>query len=394
MLRWFLADLRTGRQILDLSVMDSSNWQRTLNEPEALTAVLDMQDPDTVKLQPRIAAAPGRTILACATGDVILAAGPVWSHKYNRDAKTLQVNAAGMWSYFDHRYVLPIAAATIPVTQFTIPDASAAGKTKPNPAVGTYLTGLEYGTIAKRWVQQAQAWTGGTVPVVFEADRAGTRERNFEGSDFKNIGTVLSQLSQVESGPDIRFRPRLTADRLGVEFLLETGTDASPLLTGGPHMWNLTAEESSVSNFEVTANALKMAGTAWATGGRSLDTVLVARTIDSTLTDLGYPLLESLDSSHTTVSVQSTLDGYASANALLGRAGSETWDFDVETARQPFLGSFWEGDWCTVDVAPYDPTTGTGDPYLLEKQTSQRRIVSLSGDDLSETVRVQTMVRI
>jgi hypothetical protein len=92
-------------------------------------------------------------------------------------------------------------AATLDVTQFTIPDPSAAGKTKPNPAVGTYLVGWEYGTIAKKWVQQAQAWTGGNVPVVFEADRVGTRERNFEGADFKKLGTVLSQLTEIDGRP-------------------------------------------------------------------------------------------------------------------------------------------------------------------------------------------------
>lgn len=391
--RWFLADLRTGRQILDLSPM-AGRWERSLNKAETVTATLDMQDPDTIALRPRIAAAPGRSILACATGDVVLAAGPVWAHTYSRPNKTLQLHAAGMWSYFDHRYVIPIVAATIGVDQFTIPDPSAAGKTMPNPDVGTYLTALEYGTIAKRWVQQAQAWTGGNVPIVFEPDRVGTRERNFEGADFKKVGTVLSQLTQIEDGPDIRFMPRLTADRLGIEFALQTGTDANPLLAGGPHLWDVTAPESAVSEFEVNVDASRMTSVGWVTGGRSADTVLVARSIDTTLTDAGYPLLESLDSSHTSVSEQSTLDNYAGEATLLGRGPLETWDFTVETNRQPYLGSYWEGDWCTLTIAGYDPETGEGDPYLYEKQESERRIVSMSGDAVNDTVKIKTMARI
>lgn len=394
MLRWFLADLRTGRQLVDLSVMASSRWDRLLNRPETITAILDLRDPDTIQINPRVAAAPGRSMLAVAADDVIIAAGPIWSHTYDRTQKTVQLNASGIWSYFDHRYVLPIAAATLDVTQFTIPDASAAGKTKPNPAVGTYLTSLEYGTIAKRWVQQAQAWTGGNVPIVFEADRLGTRERNFEGADFKNLGTVLTQLSEIEGGPDIRFLPRLTADRLGIEFLMQTGTDASPLLTGGPHLWDLTAPESPISAFTINTDASSLAGTTWGSAGRSADTVLVARSIDPTLTDAGYPLLESLDSSHSSVSVQSTLDGYARAATLLGRSPIESWDFDVEVNRRPFLGSYWEGDWCTITVAAYDPATGVGDPYLMEKQDSQRRITALSGAADGLTVGVKTMARI
>lgn len=391
--RWFLADLRTGRQILDLSPL-TGRWERQLNKPETVTCTLDMRDPDTIALRPRIAAAPGRSMLACAVGDVVLAAGPVWAHTYSRDYKTLQLHAAGMWSYFDHRYVLPIVAATIGVDQFTIPDPSAAGKTMPNPAVGTYLTNLEYGTIAKRWVQQAQAWTGGNVPIVFEADRAGTRERNFEGADFKNVGTVLSQLTQIEDGPDIRFMPRLTADRLGLEFALQTGTEADPLLAGGPHAWDVTAPQSAVSKFEVNVDASRITGIGWATGGRSADTVLVARSIDPTLTDAGYPLFESLDSSHTSVSVQATLDAWAGQSTTIGRGPLDTWDFTVEANQQPKLGSFWEGDWCDIKVAAYDPPTGEGDPYLFEKQESRRRIVSISGDALNDTVDVRTMARI
>jgi hypothetical protein len=36
----------------------------------------------------------------------------------------------------------------------------------------------------------------------------------------------------------------------------------------------------------------------------------------------------------------------------------ETWDFSVEANQQPFLGAYWEGDWCEVTVAGYDPATG------------------------------------
>lgn len=392
-LRWFLADLRTGRQILDLPVL-AGRWDRYLNAPERITATLDMRDPDTIQLRPRIAATPGRSILACAYGDTVLAAGPIWGHQYDRDNKTVQLTGAGMWSYFDHRYVIPIAAATIDVTEFTLPDPSAAGKTMPNPAVGTYLTNLEYGTIAKRWVQQSQAWTGGDVPIVFEADRVGNKERNFEGADFKNLGTVLTQLSQIEGGPDIRLKGRMTADGLGIEFPLETGTDADPLIAGGTHLWDLTAPESALSKFNVKADGASMAGTAWATAGRSADTVLVARSVDTYLTDEGFPLLETLDSSHTSVSEQATLNAYANEATLLGRGPLETWDFDVETNQQPYLGSYWEGDWCEITVAGYDPETGEGDPYLYEKQTSVRRITNLSGDEQGLTVSVKTMARI
>ncbi|WP_295012002.1 hypothetical protein [uncultured Microbacterium sp.] len=390
-LRWFIADLLTGRDIADIQVMASSTWARSINRAEKLTADLDMRDPATIALRPRQTMAPGRSVLACASDDVILGAGPIWSHTYDRDQKILTLDALGMWSYFDHRFVLPLAAATLDTTQFILPDASAAGKTKPNPAVGTYLTGLEYGTIAKRWVQQSQAWTGGNVPILFEADRAGTRERNFEGSEFKSLGTVLTQLSQVEGGPDIRFAPQFTPDRLGIQWVLQTGTDASPLLASSTVFeWAIDVPQSPVSGVKVESDATRLASIGWATAGRSADSVLVSRSTDPALTDLGYATFETLDTTHSSVNQQSTLDGYTGEATTLGRSALEQWSFTVEAARQPYLGAYWEGDFCQVTLANYDPAKATGDPYLFEGGTFQRRITALSGNAKGLTVGITT----
>ncbi|KJL37041.1 hypothetical protein RR49_01153 [Microbacterium ginsengisoli] len=391
MLRWFIADLRTGRQVVDVQVMAESTWSRALNSAEQITAVLNMQDPATIALKPRQAMAPGRSILAVAIGDLILAAGPIWKHGYDRDKKTLTVTALGMWSYFDHRFLLPVVAATADVGTFIVPDPASAGKTMPNSALATNLTALEYGTIAKRWVQQAQAWTGGNVPVVFEDDRAGIHDRNNDAVDFKNIGTLLSQLTQLEDGPDIRFRPRFTADRLGVEFLLETATDADRLLAGDSvHTWTVGVHGTGVSALTVDSDGTQLASIAWASAGRGIDSVLVSRTTDTTLLDLGFPLLEALDTSHSTVVYQSTLDGYTAQEAAIGRSVLETWTFTVEAARQPYLGAYWEGDWCVVTIPRYDPDSGVGDPYLFEPTTTRRRIVAIDGDAKGITVNVTT----
>ena len=391
MLRWFIADLRTGRQFLDIQVMENSTWSRALNTAESVTAVLDMQDPATIALRPRQTMTPGRTILAVAAGDEILAAGPIWAHAYGRDRKTVTLTALGFWSYFDHRYLLPVVAATADVNTFIVPDPSAAGKTKPNSALATNLDNLEYGTIAKRWVQQAQAWTGGHVPVVFEDDRLGTHERNHDAVDFKNIGTLLTQLSQLEDGPDIRFKPRFTADRLGIEALLQTGTDADPLLAGNAvHSWTVGVPGSTISGLQVDADATHLAGIAWASAGRSVDSVLVSRSTDTTLTDQGFPLFETLDTSHSTVVQQSTLDGYTREAVTLGRSALETWTFTAEAARQPYLGAYWEGDWCDITLPAYDADLGVGDPYLFEGGKVRRRITALSGNAKGLTVNITT----
>ena len=441
MLQWFLADLRTGRRLLDLPVL-SGQWSRRLNEPETLEATVSMRNPDVIALNMRVASRTGRSLLVCASDDAVLGAGIVWSRRYTRDSRRLQLTAKGVWSYYDHRYILPVLAAETDLTDFTIPDPADEAKTIPNPDLSTTLTGWELGTIAKKLVQQAHAWTGGALPIVFEDDRTGTHERAFKGPEFKNLGTVLDQLTQVEGGPDIVFQPRFTPDRLGVEFVLRTGTELTPQLFGSAvHQWNLSASDAAISDLEIVEDASELAGLAWLTGGRSLDEVLVSRSSDTGLVDEGYPLFERLDSSHSSVEEQATLDGYAAEATAVGGAPIELWSFSARSSKQPTIGSYWEGDFCDidipayggtlrataiipdedglvgsldlpygvdgeglVDVGPYtedgeglvEITTGVertpiiGDPFLVEGGTFRRRIVGMSGDERGDWVKIIT----
>lgn len=446
MLQWFLADLKTGRQILDLPVLSGSG-ERLLNRAESIECVLDMNDPDVIALDVDNTAAAAKTVLAVAEGDVILAAGPIWFTNYDRDNATMSLTAKGLWSYYDHRHILPIAAATISVANFTIPDPDESGKTMPNPALATNISGYELGTIAKKLVEQAHEWTGGSVPVVFEADRPAAddddHERNFEGSDFKVLGDVLRQLQEVEDGPDIRFMPRFTTDRLGIEWELQTGTDAKPLLGSTvTHRWDVTAVDSPVSKLSIDKDGTGMVDLGWVTGGRSSDEVLVARKYATTLVDRKYPLYEGMDSTRSSVVKQSTLNRHANELARGGSAPYETWSFEVETTVAPHLGSFLEGDYCELDFVPYgsqpysvsglpvaesdyfEPegmteveddyysTSGlsevepgyysasstvrssiAGDPYKRAGGSFRHRILGISWDAKSETVKVQCVPR-
>ena len=390
-LRWFLADLRTGRISRDLPVQ-SGRWQRRLNRPETVSCVLDMRDPDVIGLLLRGSAAPGKTVLAVAEGDVILAAGPIWPPQYDRDAKTMSLSATGVWSYFDHRYVMPVTAATADLYQFSIQDPADPDSKSliPNPAYATTFTDWELGTIAKKVVQQSRDWTGGDLPITFEADRAGVHQRTWNAVEFKTVGEALKQLSEVEGGPDIRFMPRYTSDRLGIEWELQTGTDALPLLASvRTYQWDLTAYESAASGLQISQNASDLAGLAWATAGRLSTESLLSRATDNTLTNAGYALFETMDASHSTVTDHNTLDAYAAELARAGRTPVEVWSFTAEANMQPLLGSYWEGDFIELDVAPYDATSGQGDPYLYEGGTFEHRIVSISGDAKGETVDIE-----
>ena len=414
--RYFLADLRTGRQILELPVL-SGPWSDTLNEAESLSVTVDLQDPDVRALDLRNTAAPCKTVLAVAEGDTIMASGPIWTRSYSRNSQKIQLNAKGWLSYFDHRHILPLVAKSIGLDQFLVADPEDPTKTIANPLLTTMYESLGLGTIAKRLMQQAQTWTGGNIPLVFQPDESGTHEREYLGPEFNNIGDEIRNLMNVEGGPDIKLKGRLTEDRLGIECVVSTGTEAKPRLASEViHVWDLTVPESSASNLNIDEDGSNVASLAWATGGNAGDTVLVGRSYDPTLVDNGFPLYELPPDDHPTAKVQKTLDAYAAEAAFAGRATTEVWSFDVEANEQPTVGSYATGDYCDLVIAPYvesaapldglypadsvfpggdifpvdgNPWYVDGDPYVKEGGKFRHRIIGISGDEKGEVVNVQ-----
>ncbi|ROP78333.1 hypothetical protein EDF18_0979 [Frigoribacterium sp. PhB107] len=367
MTRILIGDLRTGRKLQDVSVL-SATWAKQLNAAGTISITVTLRDPDLVRLGLRNVATPGKSFLAVVENDVVMEAGPIWTHDYDRDAGTLKLTAAGLWSYFDHRVLIPVlAAGQSPV------------------GADTNLSGLWLGTIAKRIVQQARAHTGGNVPVVFQADEAGTSERKYLGADLALVGDRLEDITNVIGGPDIDFAPRFTADRLGIEWVMRVGTAAQPQLSSTrTHVWDLAVPEPSVRGLQVKRTAERMVGRAWATGGRTDDVVMTARYENPTLTAAGYPLLEAVDSSHSSVSVQSTLDGYAAEAARTGYKPIEFWSFEVDATATPRVGTYQVGD--------YSRTKIKGDPYVPDNVTDGylRRIVAMSGDEQGRWIKVTT----
>ena len=403
MTEYILGDLRTGLiSARNLPVL-SGPWSVRLGAADSLDVTVDFNDPDTLALCLRNSATPGKAFLAVVEHDAfgqqgIMASGPIWTRTYDRDKRTLKLGAKGWGSYWDHRIILPLLAKTIGLTGWTIPDPDDGTKTVPNPELSTTIEGLALGTIAKRLIQQAQLWTGGTLPYVFQSDELGESTRTYIGAEFKPVGEALDQLSEVEGGPEMLHTARFTADGTGIEVLFQTGTTAQPLISSTAVLsWDLTAPESAGYGLTIDEDASELGSLSWATGGRSADTVVVSRAYDSALVDLGFPLMEITDSSHSSVSEQATLDGYAAANVAGGRRPAEVWAFNTKAypvgsdgnSAGHSIDEYTVGDYATLHLDPYDPETGRGDPYLAEGGTVLQRIVGLSGDSAGDEIKIQ-----
>lgn len=357
-----IGDLLTGRRIQTVPVL-AAKWSDTLNDTGSLSATVKLNDPDVQKLGLKGSATPGKAFLAFLDGETVLQAGPIWWHDYNADSQSLTIRASGMWSYFDHRTLLPVLSGFLPTSELA----------------DTNLTSSLQG-IARALVVQAQSWTGGSVPVNVPAEIAGDAVRNYRGADLGFVGQRLRELTQVEGGPDIRFTPRLSEDRLGVEWDLMIGTPGEPLLSSAfETVFNVGLKGSSVSNLTVKVDGSSIAGQVFATGGRASDEALVAVATGSTLADAGFPLLERVDSSRSTITDVSTLQGFADELVLAGTRPVEVWSFTHDLGQQPALTGFSTGDFAKVRVH---------DDLYADRGEYRMRILSRSGDIQGRKVKL------
>lgn len=366
MTQWLIGDLLTGN-VSTYFTPSSGSWDTAINEAGSLTVTVPLQDPDVRALDLRNVATVGKSYLAVVENDVIMNAGPVWQHQYSKDDGTLQLTASGLWSYFDHRVLIPVLAS---------------GQSPFD--VETYYENVSLQTVAKRLVQQARTHTNGNVPVVLPSEVTGTESREYQGADLGLVGDALRDLTAVESGPEIDFVPRWREGRLGIEWVMRIGTPTQPQLSGtSTHVWDYSTPQPSIRGLTVTKDGGKISGRGWAASGASSAGSMISVYTNSNMLTAGYPLLEVVEAAKE-VDEQSDLDRYAIETARVGSKPTEFWAFEVRADESPFAGEYRKGDFCIVKIRHDYYIPDNTDPGY------RRRITNLSGDQDGKWIKVTT----
>lgn len=362
---FYAFEMLTGRRLTPLPAT-AGDWSLKINTDEATSCGVPARAAVTAKLDIWGSTVLARNgLLAVVDGEPV-AAGPLWKRSYK--GGEISLTGGGLRSYWERRILLPVDARTEPLIN---EDGS------PNVDLDTIVENVSYGTIAKRWVQLVNAWPGGSIPMMLPADVVGTRRREVKAVDLKNLRKLLDDLTGVIGGPDISFRPRWAVDGLGIYWEMQTGTEEKPTIgSDDPSLirWTVGAERGGAFDLEVTEDATMMTEEVFATAGRSADKVIASRARSTILPAAGFPLLQSVDTSHGDVSEQDTLDEYAEAGADEGRYVASFWSMRVRAREKgtPALGDYWIGDLATIDVDKAEPVLPAG--------SVTRRIAGIGGD--------------
>lgn len=364
-MRLLLHETMTGEPVLPDLSFSSVSWGTGVCQPSSVSAVL----PGYIGIDLYPYLVPRKyTLTVAEEGGRVLAAGVLGKPKAstNRDGiNQILLNGTGPESLYQRRSILPYPFQPLIDSQGY-----------PIKARNTRITGVQYGTMMKRLYQQAMTHPGGAIPVTWEPDRPGTREKEWEAVNGKKVQAAVEDISNLIGGVEWSWVPQLDEnDRLSWAFV--TGTDSQPELSSQvKHSWQSGGSDPSIRNFDVEIDPEFMNQTAIFTGGKDDDRVMVSVATGSDLIDAGIPLIEIWDSSHSSVSVQATLDEWASNTRIDGSAPVQYWSFDVRAEQALTLR---HGDWASIDVYEH---------WIIPDGSYDRRIIAVSGDEQEDWLKV------
>lgn len=371
----FLCNTVTGKITSYVPVSDLS-WGMRLNASGSVSATLPVGAEELQNTDLRLGAQVLSQSLGVVYRGTILECGPIWSQEYDAEDETLTLSASGIWSILNARKVLPgfnPGTALAPAVEHA-----------PNPATAQMIMRGTFSDIARELVRTSikdnpftrpDGLSAGHLNIVLPEYQGGrAHERTFYGYDLGWTGERLTDLTKVENGPDIRFRPRFKADDATVvEWVLDVGSEESPLLTqdGPDWLWDTAVGESGVVKLGVSRDAEGLASRTWVPANGQEEERLIVWSTDPSLVQAGFPWTE-LDASAQDVESPSALQGYS--DRLLSEAGApwDQWTLQVRADAAPRLGDYMPGDWAAVNV-------GKGHPMILPG-FYRVRVMAVDGD--------------
>ncbi|MET9262418.1 hypothetical protein [Amycolatopsis sp. NPDC004079] len=362
--RVLIADTVTGTLLSDVTPRDLPSFSRRLTDKGSWTVNVLPEDRANSAVDLHAYVDAGRYTWIVLADDYICQAGPVFTYQYDNNTRNLSVSGTGIQGLFARRVLRNPAGPANNIVHIG------------NDLV---LNNFTLRGIAREIVNANLAQVGYGLPIDVPAPETGTNTRTYFGYDLATVWDRLDELSKVDKGPELDFRPYITAAGTKIRWELAIGspTLGNQTSTG---VWDYGA---ALGQIDVDVNGAASPCTkAWVKGSGTERTMLAGYASNDTLISLGYPPTDYVDNEHTSVVIKSTLDAYAAADLAQFSAPEEAWKCSVRVdgttsrgrAVSPTLGSWALGDAPVFGVS--------GHPWIKDGQY-RRRILGFSNESES-----------
>ena len=303
--RFAIHDLLTRAQRSEHLPFTVSSYDRSLLEPGAITAALDVSDPKIQAANPWSLVIPRRSTVVVFRDDVVQAEYLIWQlPPYKATEKKMNINALEVASYVDARVLRPTGGpGTTKTLNFAQIDQFEIFRQLLADMQAVTYKGLDAGNIA---VELDASLSG------VKRDRKDVKDTagGYHGYEFTPYGELLDNLANVDDGFEWRIdsfrdenRTLRRALRLGYPYLGHAPTDDAVVLEypGAVVDYEWPADGTGRVNYVAALGAGEEKAMKWGE----------AFAADELLA--GYPLLERT-TSYKSASVQATLDAHAKAD--------------------------------------------------------------------------------
>jgi hypothetical protein len=374
--RALIAETVTGTVVADVTPRDTPSFTRALTDKGTWTINVLPEDRGNAALDLHSYTDAGRYSWAVLYDNYVAQAGPVWTYQFDENTRNLSVSGSGIQGLLDRRVL-----------------RNPAGNPATIAAVGNdeVLTGLSLWGIAREVVARSLTPTGYGLPLDVPATAAGVHKRTYQGYDLAMVWDRLVELSKVDGGPELDFRPYLSA--AGNLLRWETRIGAPTLGNqGSAAVWDYGG---ALSQIDIDVNgAASPCTTAYVKGSGADRAMVSGYATDPALIALGYPPTDLVDNDHTSATVAATLTSWAVADLATFRAPQEKWKCSVRIDGTTVAGVSVSpplGTWVLGDAPRFGVT---GHPWIPQG-SYRRRILGFSSDtaatvtlDLATTLEV------
>lgn len=304
-----------------------------------------------------------KVILAVQRGDRVLHAGPLTSYTWDAENRGLSLDCGGCLTLLSKRLVLPRGLRDTWRDGPILVDEQ-------HPASGMALTLTgSYPDIIRGLIDETLQY--GPLPITLPPVQGGSYTRTYHMWDLATISDRITDITNLENGPETRFDPRIKPDG---SLTFDLTADPQPT----HHQWNTIVPGSRAILTRLDGDGTDMTGQVWATGGKDDDKTLMCRRTTTIPTDAGCMFLQTKDTQHTTVSDLTTLQTHALADLAHGAWPAETYTVKVGEEHDVRVGD-------TADL--------TVDDDHLGARTIPLKITDVDGDSSSDWLTVQAQER-